>query len=154
MDRSIIEQYEAGVAKLRAAVAGLSVEEMRAKPLPGKWSTHQVIVHLTDAEAAFVDRVKRIIAMDEPALLAWDENRFIEKMHYEEQSAEDAVELIALSRRQLARILRASPESVLDRAGIHSEAGRMTAREVLAKAVWHLEHHLKFVDEKRKALGK
>ena len=107
-----------------------------------------------DAEMAFVDRVKRIIAMDEPALLAWDENRFIERMHYEEQSAADAVELLALNRRQLCRILRACPPEALDRTGMHSEAGKMTARDVLAKTVWHLDHHLKFVQEKRKMLGK
>ena len=154
MDGSIIDQYEAGVGKLRSAVAGLSPSELQAKPIAGKWSTQQVVVHLADAEAAFVDRVKRIIAQDQPALLAWDENRFSERLRYEDQSAADAVELIVLSRRQLARILRASPDSVLDRAGVHSEAGRMTAREVLAKAVSHLDHHLKFVNEKRKALGK
>jgi uncharacterized damage-inducible protein DinB len=154
MDRSIIEKYEAGIDKLRNAVAGLSVSELQAKPIAGKWSTQQVVIHLADAEAAFVDRVKRIIAQDEPALLAWDENRFTERLHYEAQSTADAVELIALSRRQLARILQASPDNVLDRSGIHSEAGRMTTREVLAKAVSHLDHHLKFIDEKRKALGK
>ena len=154
MTESIIDQYEAGVKRLRSAVAGLSDAELRAKPVAGKWSTHQVIVHLTDAEAAFVDRVKRIIAMDDPALLAWDENRFIERMHYEDQSTQDALALIELNRRQLIRILRASPAAVLDRTGTHSEAGKMSARDVLAKAVWHLEHHLKFVDEKRKALGK
>ena len=154
MDRSIVDEYEAGANKLRQAVGGLSPADMSAKPIPGKWSTHQVVVHLTDAEMAFADRVKRIIAHDEPALLAWDENRFIERLRYEDQSAADAVELICLTRRQLARILRASGDEVFDRAGIHDEAGRQTIRDVLAKAVWHLDHHLKFVAEKRKALGK
>jgi uncharacterized damage-inducible protein DinB len=154
MDRSIIDQYEKGVDELRRAIAGMSDADLKAAPIPGKWSTHQVVVHLADAEAAFADRIKRLLAMDNPQLLAWDENRFVQRLHYEAQSTPDAVELIALTRRQTARILWAASDADLTgRAGVHSERGRQTVKDVLGYAVPHLAHHLKFVAEKRKALG-
>src|SRR5690349_14045187 len=125
MDRSIIDQYEKGVDELRRAIAGMSEADLRATPIPGKWSTHQVVIHLADAEAAFADRIKRILAMDNPQLLSWDENKYVQRLHYEAQSAQDAVELIALTRRQTARIMRTATDSDLDqRAGVHSERGR------------------------------
>jgi len=154
MDRSLIDRYEQGISELRAALAGMSDADMKAVPIPGKWSTHQVVIHLADAEAAFADRIRRILAQDDPQLLAWDENLFVQRLHYEGQSSQDAVELIALTRRQLLRILRAAGDADLMRAGMHSERGRQTVIDVLGYAVPHLTHHLKFVAEKRRALGK
>jgi hypothetical protein len=37
---------------------------------------------------------------------------------------------------------------------VHNERGKMTLEEYLGGVVWHLQHHLKFVREKRKLLGK
>ena len=85
MDRSIIDQYERGVEAVRKAVAGMSDADLKAAPIAGKWSTQQVVIHLADAEAAFADRIKRILAHDDPQLLSWDENRFVQRLHYESQ---------------------------------------------------------------------
>src|SRR5947209_12679832 len=103
MDMTIIDEYERGADLPQQAIAGMSDADLRAAPIPGKWSTHQVVIHLADAEAAFADRVRRILAEDDPALLAWDENKFAANLHYEAQSVADAVEIIALTRRQLTR---------------------------------------------------
>ena len=73
MDRDLIEQYQAGSDKLRRAVAGLSREQLQARPGPGAWSIHEVIVHLADSDAISIDRMKRIVAEDTPALLYADE---------------------------------------------------------------------------------
>jgi uncharacterized damage-inducible protein DinB len=153
-NKTLIDQYEAGPAKLKEAIIGLSHDELLAAPIPGKWSTQQVVIHLADAEAAQADRMRRVLATDNPPLLAWDENQFAANLHYDVQSAEDAVQMIELTRRQLARILRASPASAFDRTGTHSERGKQTLRDILTMAVTHMDHHLKFVDEKRKALRK
>src|SRR5947209_18225050 len=107
MDMTIIDEYERGADLPQQAIAGMSDADLNAAPIAGKWSTQQVVIHLADAEAAFADRIKRIIAQDDPQLLSWDENRFVQRLHYEAQSVPDAIELIALTRRQVTRILRA-----------------------------------------------
>ena len=109
----------------------------------------QVLVHLQDAETAFADRVRRIVAEENPPLMAWDENKFVERLKYDEQSAEDAAALIGLLRRQLTRVLRKLSDADCQRAGQHSQAGRQTVTDVLVKANWHLDHHLKFIRDKR-----
>lgn len=154
MDRSLIDQYEAGGVKLRQSIAGLSDKDLAAVPIPGKWSTQQVVIHLADAEAAFADRIRRVLAHDEPPLLSWDENRFAANLAYDKQSAPDAAQLVELTRRQLARVLRAMPDAAFSRKGIHNEAGPQTVVDILSKANWHLDHHLKFIAEKRAALKK
>ena len=154
----VIDQYEQGAGKLKDAVRGLSEQELRWAPPKdagvGLWSIHQILVHLQDAETAFADRVRRIVAEENPPLQAWNENKFAERLSYDKQSSEDAVALIELMRRQLSRMLRSIPAPDLQRAGTHSEAGRQTATDVLGKAVWHLDHHLSFIHKKRAKMGK
>ena len=82
MTESTLTQYETGGETLAAAIRGLSPAELMAAPIPGKWSTHQVVVHLADAEIAFADRIQRVIAHDEPKLLPWDEKKYAARLHY------------------------------------------------------------------------
>ena len=62
----LIDDYLAGPQKLRAAVAGMTAEQLDARPIPGKWSTKQVICHVADYEPVYVDRMKRVIAEEQP----------------------------------------------------------------------------------------
>jgi hypothetical protein len=122
--------------------------------VPGKWSTQQVVIHMADAEIVHAHRLRRILAEDNPQYNEWHENEFAKNLFYHDQSAEDAVAIVELTRRQLARVLRKVPASALDRRGVHNRAGEQTARAVLEAAVNHLRHHVKFINEKRDALGK
>jgi hypothetical protein len=39
-----------------------------------------------------------------------------------------------------------------DRTAVHSETGLVTLRQLLLRAVNHLRHHLKFIQEKKAAM--
>ena len=149
-----IDHYAAGGQRLALAIRGLTDADMAVPTEPGTWSIHDLVIHLADAEVAFADRARRVIAMDEPPLLAWDHGAFMAKLFYPEQSVEDAVATVELTRRQLARILRHLPVEAFARAGVHNERGRITLADILAIVDAHLERHLTFVAEKRERLGK
>jgi hypothetical protein len=46
----LISAYEEGVEELRVAVAGMTVEQLRSRPVAGKWSTLEVVCHIADCE--------------------------------------------------------------------------------------------------------
>ncbi|MGC4031811.1 MAG: DinB family protein [Tepidisphaeraceae bacterium] len=152
-DAELIAAYEAGPESLKAEITSMTREQLLARPVAGKWSTQEVVIHLADAENAFSQRIKRIVAEDNPTYTAWQENRFIERLAYDQQSAEDAVKLIELERRQIVRILKTVGPRVLDRTGVHAERGPQTGRLVVEYAAWHLTHHLNFIKEKKAKLG-
>jgi len=54
---ALIEQYLAGAGLLRRAVAGMTREQLLARPIPGKWSTQEVVCHLADYEPIYADRM-------------------------------------------------------------------------------------------------
>lgn len=149
----LIDNYLAGVATLRKAVAGLTREQFTARPVPGKWSTLEVVCHLADFDPILADRMKRILAEDRPQLLGADEKRFAAALAYQERDPEEELALIAQTRSQLARILRQQKDEVLQRVGVHNERGELTLERMLMLASNHIAHHVKFIQEKRQALG-
>ena len=68
---ALIDRYTAGPQMVRQAVVGMSDEQIRARPLTGKWSTLEVVCHLADFEVIGVDRLTAVIAEDEPMKCPW-----------------------------------------------------------------------------------
>jgi uncharacterized damage-inducible protein DinB len=154
MNRDLIDKFEDGGRKLAKAVEHLDRNDLLAVPIPGKWSIQQLVIHVLDSDLVLADRMKRVIAEDNPTLQAFDESLWLKNLHYELQSAPAAIELFALNRRMVTEVLRLLPDEAFSRKGVHSERGEMTLEQILKGAVEHLEHHLKFLYEKREKLGK
>src|SRR5271165_6104746 len=95
---SMIDAYLAGAAELRRAVVGMSPEQLRARPVPGKWSTLEVVCHLADFDPILADRMKRIIAEERPQLIGADENRFAAALAYHERDLEEELTIIERTR--------------------------------------------------------
>jgi len=155
----LIEHYARGGEKLSLAIRGLTRDDMLQnppadKPELGKWTIQQVVCHLQDSELVYTDRMKRMIAEPNPTLLAYDENLWVKNLNYGDQSPEDAVALVEISRRQLGRILSKLPNDAFARTGNHTETGRKSLLDLIAGANKHLDHHLKFIHAKRAAMGK
>jgi hypothetical protein len=154
MDRSLIDKYAAGADTPARGIAGLSREELNSFPVPNTWSIQQIIVHLMDSDLIGGDRMKRIIAEDNPLTLSYNETRFTERLMYDRVDPQAACELFALHRRLTAELLRALPDEAFERTGVHNEKGKLTLGQMVKIYVDHLDHHMKFLYAKRRALGK
>ena len=154
MHRQLIERYASEAEDLGKAIAGLSREEMNAFPVPGTWSIQQIVMHMLDSDLIGADRMKRVIAEDNPPLLGYDESKFAARLHCDKLDPHLACEVFAKNRKLMAGILRHCSDADFQRAGMHSERGKETLAELLQIYTNHLQHHLKFVREKRKILGK
>jgi len=150
---SLIQQYLSGVDQLRQAVAGMSPEQLAATPVPGSWSTQQVVCHLADFEPVYADRMKRVIAEDQPLLLSGDPDLFAARLAYQDRDVQEELEVVSAVRRQMARILSTLPEAAFQRTGQHSTDGPVSLETLLTRITGHLPHHVKFIHEKRAALG-
>ena len=149
---ALIDEYAAGPAELRKLVAGLTAEQVRARPIPGKWSTLEVVCHLADFEPVYLDRMKAILTQDNPTFFGRDETAFAAKFAYHQRDLAEELNLIESCRQSMTRILRTLPGSDFQRLGVHSEAGEMSFETLLRRVTNHLTHHAKFIAEKRAAL--
>jgi hypothetical protein len=157
-DRSLIDKYEAGAEHLAQAISGLTYEDLIAPPPNepglGKWTIQQVVIHLMDSELIAIDRMKRLISMENPLLVGYDENLFMQHLMPHQQSAEDAVTILKLAFKNFAPVLRALPDEAFSRKGTHNERGPVTLGQYLESMVKHMANHLKFIHAKRAAMGK
>jgi hypothetical protein len=158
MNKQAVDIYEYGAEKLARAIEGLSREELRCKPAEdagaGRWSIHEIVVHLADSDGVLADRMKRAIAESGSPLLAYDENKWMAGLAIEQQSTEDALGLFQLIRKQMTVILRSVPADAWERYGVHSEVGKLTLDGLVERANKHFENHLKFIHAKRALMGK
>jgi uncharacterized damage-inducible protein DinB len=148
----LIIAYEQGVENLRSAVAGMSQEQLLARPIPGKWSTQEVVSHIADTEIYFTDRIERTIALERPLLMGVDERPYPERLNYQAFNLAEQLALFAALRRHVVRILRMQPLEAWQRTAVHTETGLVTLRQLVLQAVRHVQHHLSFIAEKRAAL--
>ena len=147
-----IDEYLAGPQLLRKAVEGMTKDKLLARPVPDKWSTLEVICHLADFEIVFADRIKRVIAEDEPTMFGGNPDEFAARLAYHERDADEELLLIEQVRKQVARILRTLKPEDFQRRGIHSEAGPITLEVLVERITGHIPHHVRFIEEKRKVL--
>jgi hypothetical protein len=148
-----IDAYLDGPAQLRRVVADMSPQQLSARPVPGKWSTLEVVCHLADSEQAWCHRMKRVVAEENPLLIGYDESRFTTALAYHQHELNAELALLEGMRKQMALVLRGLPEAAWSRQGVHSERGLVTLAEMLEAEIDHIPHHIRHIIDKRKALG-
>lgn len=149
----LVQRYAQGVELLKNAVAGMTPQQRTARPVAGKWSTLEVVAHLADFEVIGVDRLAAVIAETDPALPGRDECQYIARLAYDQRDFDEQMQLIDACRRHMTRLLRTLDDTSLARRGIHSQAGPLTLEQLLERVTRHVEHHITFIQEKRRALG-
>ena len=96
--------------------------------------------------------MKRVLVEDNPTMFGGDPDVFAAGLHYEHRNVDEELELIALVRKQMARILRHSDVEDFQRTGVHSESGPLTLETLLERITSHIPHHVKFIHDKIAAL--
>lgn len=158
----MLSRYRRGVGNYDPRVFSLSAEQMDRAFLPdanvGRWSVRMLVGHMADAELSFVHRMRRAIAEDRPMLATWDENAFIDSGLYaiprEVQQGDPAsliggsVAMMHTMRMWSFQWLSGLELAQFDRVALHPERGEQRVRDILSYAIWHVEHHARFLQRK------
>jgi len=157
MNRQLIEQFAASADVPGKAIKGLTAKDMNWRPTDpalGKWTIQELVVHLMESHLIAADRMRRIIAEDNPTLIGYDQDKFLANLHPEKLDAAIVCEAFRLNQLLMADVLRSTPDSAFARAGMHNERGRLTLEQMVKDYAEHVDRHMKFLRAKRKALGK
>jgi len=140
---ALIGDFESAYGLVEKMLTGLPGEALRfVPPIEGAWSVNDFLVHLLDADANLVFRVRGAVA--EPGVVApvWDEEAWHAKLRY---GAEDGLSCIALAsglRSFIATGLRALVDE--DWSGFwisHPARGRMELAGLLEMYRGHVAFH-------------
>jgi hypothetical protein len=137
--------------RLAEAVRGLTDAQVRQREAPGKWSIGHVLQHLADSELVSSFRLRMIVAHDTPPIPAYDQDRWASRLHYDEASSSESLELFRVLRQANLRLLRALNEEERQRGGLHSERGLEDVNRLMRLIAGHDIVHLRQVERIRSA---
>ncbi len=141
-----IELYGDAYRILTEALARLPKEMWHFKAGPDDWSVHEIVVHITDSEANSFIRCRRLIAEPGKDVIAYDENGWMQELHYSEQSTDDALELFKWLRLTTYNLIKTVPESTWSNTVHHSENGTMSMDEWLDTYARHIPDHIEQIE--------
>ena len=138
--QQLIDRYADGPRVVANALAGATDAELDAHPAPGKWSARQIVHHLADSEMTSAIRVRMLVALDRPAIQAYDQEVFAERLHYDRPIAA-SLEAFRLERVTTAEVLERLDDADWQRHGSHPEHARYTVEDWLRIYAAHAHDH-------------
>ncbi|MBK8795539.1 MAG: DinB family protein [Anaerolineales bacterium] len=137
-----IEAYGAAYAQLVAALGRFPREMWQYRPALGRWTIHEIIVHITDSEANSYVRCRRLLAEPGSMVLGYDETKWARALNYHDQNIDDALQLFQWLRRTSYELIKDAPEAVWSHTVEHSEDGAMTMDDWLDVYERHVREHI------------
>jgi hypothetical protein len=144
---ALIARYEAGPARLRAALDRVPVEARQWRPAPGEWSAHEVVCHCADSETNAAARIRYLVVEKDPLVLGYDQERWAVALDYHAHPLAPALAVVDAVRANTAALLRRLPDEAWKREGRHTESGRYGAEDWLRIYAEHLEIHARQIEQ-------
>jgi hypothetical protein len=139
---ALIEHYGQATNLLVDALKQFPRDMWHYKPAPDRWSIHEIIIHLADAEANSFIRARCFIAEPGKTVMAYDQDRWAADLRYDLQDPIGAIELFKWLREMTYRMIRSIPESYWTRAINHPESGVMGFDQWLVIYEQHTPKHI------------
>ena len=137
-----LNDIEEAPRRLRAAVAGLTAEQMDTRYREGGWTVRQVAHHLPDSHLNAYARMKLALTEDTPTIKPYDEARWAELSDSRTTPVETSLAMMEALHERWGHLLRGMRESDFGRTVMHPEMGALTVDDLLALYAWHGRHHV------------
>jgi len=148
-----IKDVEAAPAGLRAAVAGLTDEQLRHPYRDGGWSVAQVVHHVVDSHINCYVRFKLAATEDNPPVKAYDEKRWAELPDATTTDLRMSLDILTALHARWTQFLHALPPEGFARTFQHSVLGPVPLDRALALYAWHGKHHIAHITALRRRQG-
>lgn len=148
-----IEAIEATPVRLRAAVLGLSSEQLDTPYRPGGWTVRQLLHHVPDSHLNAYVRFKLALTEDNPTIKTYDEARWAELEDSRRTPVEVSLGLLETLHQRWVLLLRSLGAGDFARTLNHPEHGPMALDSLLALYAWHSRHHVAHVTGLRQRMG-
>ena len=132
---------EATLATLEEAVSDAG-PDLRRRPAPREWSVLELVGHLVDAEMVMAARYRWALSHDQPPLLGYDQDLWVEKLAHNEDQADELLPLFAALRAANLRLWRRSSAQARARVAIHAERGPESYDLMFRMLAGHDRFHL------------
>lgn len=139
---SLTERLKNQHKTIVSLILKLNNERIQRRVAKGKWNIHENIAHLARYQTIFLDRIRKIIAIDDPEFDAyvseWDEEFEVCRSF----TTYDLIKKISSDREIIFHLITHLPVDKLERTGIHPKYGQLNISEWTEFFLLHEAHHL------------
>ena len=139
---NFLDRLASTPARLRAAVAGLTVAQLDTPYREGGWSVRQVVHHVPDSHMNSYVRFKLALTEDEPTVKPYDEAAWARLSDSADTPIETSLLLLETLHARWVTLLRGLTEEQWKRKMKHPENGVLRLDQILALYAWHGDHHI------------
>ncbi|HET7291937.1 MAG TPA: putative metal-dependent hydrolase [Vicinamibacteria bacterium] len=148
-----IGELERLPAAMRAALAGLSDEQLETPYRPGGWTLRQVAHHVPDSHMNSYVRMRLALTEDAPTIRPYFEDRWARLPDSSRAPVSLSLDLLEALHGRWVFLLRGIGDDEWRRAFRHPERGLVTLEGNLALYAWHGRHHVAQIASLRERSG-
>ena len=138
--------------RLKAALARVPRKLLTWRPAPGKWSIHEIVCHMRDAERlGYLYRYTKVLAEDNPRLPDVDGDKLALERQYPRLALREVLRDWRAARKEVLAILKKVKPAQWARIGTHETAGALSLETILQRqALGNDEAHLDQIEQIKK----
>ncbi len=140
-------------AAMRAAVKGLTDQQLDTPYRDGGWTVRQVVHHVPDSHMNAYVRFKLGLTEDIPTIKPYEENSWAQLPDSRTAPIGISLDILESVHARWVLVLRAVRDADFARKINHPESGVQTLDRVLALYAWHGRHHIAHVTSLRERRG-
>jgi hypothetical protein len=139
--------------RLKAAVVGLSEEQLDTPYREGGWTVCQVVHHLADSHAMAYTRCKLALTEDWPTINPYNEKAWANLADGNALPIDHSLAMVTAIHARWVTLLESLSEEDLRKGYNHPERGREILVNMLAMYDWHSRHHTAHITTLRARQG-
>ena len=149
----LIDDISYAPANLRAAVKGLSEQQLDTPYRPDGWTVRQVAHHVPDSHLNAYIRFKLALTEEEPTIKPYAEDRWAQLADTRTTPVEVSLTLLDSLHERWVRLLSSLQPGEWKRTFRHPELGLVSLEKNLALYAWHGRHHVAHITSLRERSG-
>jgi hypothetical protein len=140
--RRELDSFGRGPSILQAALRRFPKKMWCYQPSADHGSIHDTVIHLADSEVSSYVQCRQCIANPESTELKFDGPRWARSLHYFEQSALGAIQVIFQLRKSTHSLLSSIPDHLWDNTVLDEALGSITLKRWLTVQERHIPGHI------------
>jgi hypothetical protein len=151
--QELLDQIAQAPSRLRAALKGLSDQQLETPYRPDGWTVRQVAHHVPDSHLNAYVRFKLALTEEEPTIKSYAEDRWARLADTAGTPVEVSLTLLDSLHDRWVRLLRSLQPEDWKRTFRHPELGLVPLERNLALYAWHGRHHVAHILSLRERSG-
>lgn len=149
----LIDDIAEAPARLRAAVSGLSPEQLDTPYREGGWTVRQVVHHLSDSHLNSYIRFRLALTEEEPTIKTYHEDKWAELFDARTAPIEVSLALLESLHERWGLLLKSLTPADWACTFRHPDLGLVPLNKNVGLYAWHGKHHVAHVTSLRERMG-